>query len=111
KNGNKRRWGCGFLYIWAAFVLFALHQAHHTDDFESEFSGRLDGLNRGCAGGADVVDDDYARALLTVAFDALSGAVRLFCLAYHEPMQLAADDRDCNHDGIGTQGEATNGLR
>src|SRR5689334_17913454 len=42
------------LDIGPPFRLFPFHQAHRANDFESEFAGRFDGLDRGRAGGADV---------------------------------------------------------
>jgi hypothetical protein len=110
EDGNKRR-GCGgFFYVGAALRFFALYQAHDTDDFETEFAGGFDGLDGGCTGGADVVDDYDASAFFAEAFDALSGAVLLFGFAHEESIELAADDGNGDDNWIGAHGQAADGL-
>ncbi len=72
---NKRRRSGGFLDVGSAISLFALHQAHHSDDLETIFAGGLDRLNCRSAGGADIIDDHHPRRLSAKALDALAGAV------------------------------------
>ena len=75
--------------------LFPLDQAHDAHNLKAEFAGGLDGLHGGGSGGADIIDDDDARALFAEAFDALSGAVSLFGLAHQEAVDplLGGEER------------------
>src|SRR5690349_9329927 len=78
---NEGRRPGGFLHARTTFGLFPLDQAHYSDDFETELARGLDRLYRRCSGRAYVVYDDHTRALFAEAFDALPGAVLLFCFA------------------------------
>src|SRR5207248_7012577 len=104
KDRDKRRDACGLLYVRASFGLFALHQAHHSHNFETIFAGDLNGLDCGGTGGTNVIDDDHPSALLTKALNALAGTMLLLGLANEEPAHLAADHGDRDHDGIGSHG-------
>ena len=89
ENRNERRRGRCLLHAGTALRLFALHQAHHAGNLESELAGGFDRLHGGGAGGADIVNDHHARALLAKALDSLPRAVLLFGFAHKKPMQLA----------------------
>ena len=104
KDGDKRRNACGLLYIRASFGLFSLHQAHHSDDFETIFAGDLNGLDCGRTGSTNVIDDNDASALLPKTLNALPGTMLPLGLADEEPAHLAADHRNRDHDGIGSHG-------
>src|ERR1035438_10095950 len=54
----------GFFYVGTALCIFALDQAHHASDLETEGTRSLYGIHRRGAGRADIIYDDYARALL-----------------------------------------------
>src|SRR5579859_836951 len=108
---NERRRGCGFLHIRAALMFFALHQAHHADDLESEFARGLDRLDRGSAGRADIVDNHDPGAFLVKAFDALSGAMLLFGLAHQESVKFSADHGDGDHNWVCPHRQPADGPR
>lgn len=110
ENGDEWRRVGGFFYVGSAVCLFTLHQTHHPNYLESKLASSLDGLHRRSARSADIVDNDYACALLAETLDALSGAMLLFGLAYQEAMQIAADDRNGDNDRVGTEGETTDGF-
>ena len=57
-------------------------------------------------GGADIVDDHYARAFFAEAFDTLAGAVLLLGFADEEAMQGSAGDGDGHYDRIGSHGQS-----
>src|SRR5262245_9202829 len=90
---------------------FTLYQTHHAHHFESELARRLDRLHGGGARGADVVDDHDLGTLLAKAFNALSHAVLLLCLADKKPVPLAAGHGNRDHDRICAHGQAADGLR
>src|ERR1700677_427706 len=102
---HERRGRGGFLYIWTAFGLLALHQAHHTGDFKSKFTRYLDGLNRGRARRADIVHDHDPRPLFSKSFDPLSRAVLLFGFADEKAMDIAAGHSYRDHNRVGSHGK------
>ena len=111
EDGDEGRGSCGFLDVDTPSCLLTFDQAHGSHYLESEFAGGFDGLNGGGASGADIVDDHHLGCFLTKAFDALPGAVLLLRFADQESAQLAANYRNGNYDGVGSHGEAANGLR
>src|SRR5215475_6155367 len=111
ENRNERCWRCGLLYIRPSTSLFAFHKAHGGDDFETVFTRGLNGFDRRCPGGADVVDNHHARSFFMVPLDTLAHAVLLFSFAYQEAVQLPAGDGGRNYNRVGAHCEATDGLR
>src|SRR5215831_1973612 len=71
----------------------------------------MDGFDGRGSSGADVVHDDYARAFLVIALDALAHAMVFFSFANQETIQLAAGDGGCNYDRVGAHGQAADRLR
>ena len=107
---ERRRRGC-FLDIGTAFRLFAFYQTHHADDFESKLTRRLDGLNGGSAGRANIVDNDDPGAFLPKAFDPLARAMLLLGLPDQKSVQLSTYNRNGYNDRVGTHRETANRLR
>src|SRR5580700_4841220 len=101
---------CSDLYIWTAAGIFALDQAHGSDDFKTVFAGGFDGLDSGGSGGANIVDDHYPRAFFAEAFDAAAGAVLLLRFAHEEAIQIAAGYGTGYDDGIGAHGQSADGI-
>src|SRR3982074_3008714 len=62
-------------------TLLAVHHGEHQRDLAAGVAHRLDRLDRGAAGGSDILDDDDAFALQRLAFrqsfDRKAGAVLL----------------------------------
>jgi hypothetical protein len=110
EDGNERRRSRCLLHVGPSLGFFALDQAHSPNNVESKFAGRFDRLHCRRAGGANIVYDDHARALLAKAFDALSGPVLLFSLAHQKAVEVAAYHRNRDHDGIGSHGKAADRL-
>ena len=69
---------------------FAFHDANDSGNCHAGFASGFNRVDGRSAGGADVVDDHHARAFAAEAFDAASGAVRLFCFAHQEAVDAAA---------------------
>src|SRR5271166_6404709 len=103
-DGNEGRGSGGLFDVGTSPGFFALDQAHCAGDLESEIAGGFDGLDGGGSGGANIVDDYYARPFFAEAFDALSGAVLLFGFADQKTVQVSADYRNRRDDGIGAHG-------
>ena len=78
---------CSGLNSGAAGGLFALDDANHCGDNHAGFLRSLNGGDGGGAGGANIVDDDHARALAAEAFDAAAGAMSLLRFADEEAVQ------------------------
>src|SRR5215469_16471093 len=91
--------------------LLAFDKTHGADDFETELARRFNRLHGRSTRCANVVDNNHLRCLLPKALDALASAVLFFGLADKETTQLAARDRNCNHDRISTHRQPTDGLR
>jgi len=111
EDGNKRCRGCGPGDIGASVGFLAFHQAHHPDNFESKFAGRLDGLNGGRSRRADIVYDDNARAFLSKPFDAAAGAVLFLRFANQKSVDRPAADGHRDHDRIGSYRESADRIR
>src|ERR1700722_13211258 len=73
KNRDERRRSRGLLYAGPSLRFLALDQAHDAGDFKSEVACRLNSLHCGSARGADIVDDDNARAFVAKTYNALAG--------------------------------------
>jgi len=120
EQAEERRAGCCLFHGGAAIGFFALDDADYGDNRHASLAGGFDGVDGGCAGGADVIDDDDARALLAKAFDAAAGAMAFFGLADQKAVQqrrggigLRAPSAGRGHvgdDGVGTHGESADGL-
>src|SRR5580658_6004568 len=82
KDGYKRRRSRGLFHVRPSLGFFAFHQTHGARNLKSELASSFNRLHGGGAGGANVVDDDHARALFAEALDALAGPVLLFRLAH-----------------------------
>ena len=108
EDRDKRRRRSSLFNVGAAVSILALHQAHDSDDFESESAGGLDRVDGRAAGGANIVNDDDGRARLAEALNALSGAVLLFRLADEKTVQRTAGHSYGNNNRIGSHGEAAN---
>jgi hypothetical protein len=112
-----------------AVCFLALDNAYHSGDDHSGFARGLDGRDGRAAGGADVVDDDDARAGLEEAFDAAGCSMLFFGLAYEEAVDeatfargrgirlrgpiegaLGAGGGDVGDDGVSAHGEAADGF-
>src|SRR5579859_5288689 len=80
----------GAFHVGASVGLFALHQADCAHNIEAKGPRRLDGLDDGVAGGANVIHDKNLGALLAKALDLLLGAVDLFRLTHDKGMNEPA---------------------
>src|SRR5581483_7447489 len=109
--GNKLSRCRGFLHVTPSTSLLPFHQAHHADDFKSEFARGLDGLSGGRPGGANVVYDYHPRAFFAKPFNPLTGAVLLFGFAHKEAMEAAAGHCDRHDDRVRAHGQSANRLR
>jgi hypothetical protein len=119
---EPQEWGArgGGLDGGAAIGFFTLHDADDGGDGHAGFLCRFDRVDGGAAGGADVVDDDDARAFTAEAFDAAAGAVGLLGLAHQEAVQqrragmLKRPPRtgrgDIRHDGVSPHGQAADSV-
>src|ERR1017187_9698159 len=127
EDGDEGHAARGFFHGGASLRLLALHQTHDAHNLKVKFSGGLDGLHGGGSRGADVIDDDHARAFLAEALDALPGAVALLGFADEEAVNpllgggggrgggaqvrfLGAEHGDGDDDGVGPHGESSDGL-
>jgi len=84
-RGEQRDEGrrCGSLFdMRTPRGLLPIHQAHHSDDFETVLARRFDGLHGRCPGSANIVDNHHSRRFLAEALDALAGAVALLGLTH-----------------------------
>src|ERR1700689_5505881 len=90
--------------------VFALNQAHGSNDFKTIFAGGFDGLHRGGSSRTNVVHDHYPRAFFAEAFNAAAGAVLLLRFAHEEAVQIAAGYGNGYDDGIGTHGQSADGI-
>jgi hypothetical protein len=112
--------GGGGLDGRSAVSFFALDDADDGGDDHAGFTCGFNGGDGGCAGGADVVDDDDAGTFFAEAFDAAAGAVRLLRFANEEAVEQGAAGvllcapgagrRDVGDDGIGAHGESTDSF-
>src|SRR5580658_3144212 len=100
EDGNERRRRSRILHIRPALGFFALYQAHHSNNFESEFARRFNRLNRRRPRCANVVHNHDPRTLLAEAFNALSRTVLLLGLAHQKSVQFPAHDRNRDHNRI-----------
>ena len=115
KSGVERGFEGG-----APSSFFAFHEANGGDDVHACFTGSFDGGDGGCAGGADVIDDEDRRVFLAEAFDAAAGSVGLFGFADEEAVDQrgtglvlrapGAGDRNGGDDGVGAHGESADGC-
>jgi len=129
EEGEERRAASGRLDGEAAVGFLTFDDANDSDDDHAGFARGLDGRDGGAACGADVVDDDDARAGLQEAFDAAGSAVGLLRLADKEAVDevsfargggigegapvygsLGAGGGYVGDDGVRTHGEAADGL-
>ena len=89
--------------------LFTLYQTRHPNNFEPKLAGGLNGLDGRAAGGANVIYNDHACALLLKAFNTLAHAMSFFGFAHQEavdrPLRLRTDDRDRGYDRVCSQRE------
>ena len=118
---EKRGISGGCLHCGAAVGFFPLHNANHRSDFHAGFAGGFNGVDGGCAGGADIVDDYDAGTFATEAFNAAACAVSLFGFADQESMKQGrswmikrapgAGSGDIAHDGVGAHGKSAYGIR
>src|SRR5581483_11598092 len=111
EHGNKSRWRRSLLHVDTATGFLPFNQAHYAHYFESEFAGSLNGLDGRTSGSTDIIHNHHARCFFAETFDPLTGAVLLLGFANQKSIQLTADHRYGNHNGIGTHGQATDGLR
>ena len=111
KDGDEWRRSRSPLHVGPSLGFFPLHQTHRADHFKSKSARGLDCLDRGCAGGANIVNNHHARTLLVEAFNPLARPVLLFRLAHEKTIELAAYDRNCHHNGIGSHGKSADSLR
>ena len=61
---DERGRKCGFFDRIASMRLLPLHQAQDANDLKAGFARRLNRVDRGRAGGANIVDDDRPRSCL-----------------------------------------------
>src|SRR5437016_11924781 len=111
KDRDEVRGRGGFLYIRSTMGILALDEAHHANHFESEFTGRFDGLHGRGSGGANIVHDHHLRAFLAEAFDTLASTVLLLGLTHEEAVYGSAGDSDGDDDGVGAHGQSADGGR
>ena len=125
KEAQKGPWRCGGLDGGAPPGLFTLDNANHGSDDHAGLFCSFDGSDRRGAGGADVVNNDDARAFAAKALDAAAGSVGLFGLADEKAVEEpgtrfgagmgerapCAGRGHVGDDGIGAHGEATDGFR
>ena len=78
---------CRGLNGGAAGGLFALDDANHRGDDHAGFLRCLNGGDGGGAGGANVVDNDHARAFAKKSLDAAACAVSFFRFAHQEAVK------------------------
>src|SRR3989442_7988855 len=107
-------------------ALLAVDDRDDGGDFETSLLGVANRLERGAAGGDDVLEDDDARALGDVVLDAALGAVVLRFLADQEAPQgvqrgagaapgaldgaLPGEAGDVTDDRVGADGRAADGV-
>ena len=59
---DERGWECGFFNRIASVSFLPLHQAQDPDHFKAGFARRLNRIDGGSAGGANIVNDDRPRS-------------------------------------------------
>src|SRR5579859_905790 len=123
------RAGC-FFYRRASSGLFTFDQTGDSSDFKAEFACRFDGLNRGRAGRAHVIDDHYSCTYFVKSLDALSSTVSFFLFAHQKSVNqefayvdrlwarrrsglhlLRSEHGNRTHDWIGSHRESADRFR
>src|ERR1035437_3990992 len=121
EQGEKRRSLGGSFDRGSAIHLLPIDQAKHAEHLKLRVARGLDGLDGGGAGGANVVDDNHACAGLVEAFNAATGAMRLFRFSDEKAvdewrigmlkMIPRAGGGDVRNQRVRAHGEAADGLR
>src|SRR5919197_3313946 len=88
KDRNERRRRSHAFNVASAPGLLAFHQTNDAHNFKPQLAGSDHGLIGGCAGGTHIIHNDYARAWLAKAFNALYGAVSLLRFAHQEAIDM-----------------------
>src|SRR6266550_3038280 len=109
KYGNEGRRRSRFLHVTTSMRFLTFDQAHHSNHFESEFAGGLNGLDCGRSRRAHVVHDHHGGALFSETFNTATGAMLLLRLAHQETVDRATGYGDCNNYRVSTHREAANG--
>src|SRR5690242_9848054 len=115
KHTDEGRGSSGFFYRRSATGFQSFNQAGDPGNVEAEFARGFDSLDGGAAGGADIVNNDYASTFFLKAFHAPAHAVRFFRFTHQEAVDRRArlrTDHGCgHHNGIGAHGEPADSLR
>src|ERR1700761_6898754 len=98
KEGDEGSAGCFGFDGWAPNGSEPFDEAHDAGDLEAEVAGGSNCLDGGGTGGADVIDNDDARALCLEALDTVLHAVLFFSFAHQETF-----------DGLVAPGQAGDG--
>src|SRR5947199_8583165 len=108
---HKLRRSRSFFYCNTSPSLFALYQAHDSNDFESKFACGFNRLDRRAAGGAHIINNYDSCTFLLKAFYAPPHTVLLLSFPHQESVHASAGHSHGHYDRVGSHGESANGLR